>query len=101
MNPPLNNKDSSFFQVQGETVRERLLSALEIDLLGPEAPDEVLSQSPSTRYLVGMLAPKGTKLSPTEDEGTDSTIDGEEEKESGASSHTATGAFVDRTIVYS
>ena len=50
---------SAYFEAHGETVRERLLNALKTDLLGPEAPDEQLAQSPSTRYLIGMLAPQG------------------------------------------
>src|SRR5207253_8550648 len=33
-----------------------------------EQPDEVLAQSPATRYLVGMLAPSGTPVDETEDE---------------------------------
>src|SRR4051794_26270895 len=53
----------------GDAPRERLISALRLELLGPETPDEILQQSPNTRYLVGMLAPKGTPLDPTEDEG--------------------------------
>ena len=36
--------------------------------MGPEGPDETLHQSPATRYLVGMLAPRGTAVSPSEDE---------------------------------
>ncbi len=84
-----------YYDAKGETIRTRLLDALEIDLLGPEAPDEVLSQSPSSRYLVGMLAPKGTKLSPTEDEGTESTIDG---NETGESAHRVTQQLVPSSI---
>lgn len=52
----------------GLSVRERLISALRLDLLGPEAPDELLPQSPATRYLVGMLAPQNTEVDPVEDE---------------------------------
>ena len=83
MSQPSGEQAASYFEAKGETVRERLLDALKADLLGPEAPDEVLSQSPSTRYLIGMLAPQGTRLSPSEDEGTDSTINGDEVLESG------------------
>ncbi len=72
-----------YFEAQGDTVRERLLNALKADLLGPEAPEEVLAQSPSTRYLIGMLAPRGTRLSPSEDEGAASTVEEDEEQESG------------------
>lgn len=54
--------------MQSDTVRERLINALRLELLGPETPDEVLHQSPNTRYLLGMLAPSGTPLDPVEDE---------------------------------
>ena len=64
MSQSSNNQEPKYYEAQGNTVRERLLDALKTDLLGPEAPDEVLSQSPSTRYLIGMLAPQGTRLSP-------------------------------------
>ena len=83
MNQPTNDQEPSYYEARGVTVRERLLDALRIDLLGPQEPEEVLAQPPSTRYLIGMLAPKGTRLSPSEDEGTDSTIDGGEQQESG------------------
>lgn len=52
----------------GIDVRDRLLSALRFDLLGPETEEEVLAQSPKTRYLVGMLAPRGTEIDVVEDE---------------------------------
>ena len=59
-------RTSDYYEARGDTVRARLLDALKIDLVGPEAPEEVLSQSPATRYLVGMLAPRGTALSASE-----------------------------------
>ena len=74
---------ANYFEAQGDTVRDRLLNALKIDLIGPEAPEEVLAQSPSTRYLIGMLAPRGTGLSPSEDEGTASTVEEDDAQESG------------------
>ena len=74
---------TDYLEAQGDTVRARLLYALKIDLLGPESPEEVLSQSPATRYLVGMLAPRGTTLSASEDEGLTSTNDGDDEHETG------------------
>lgn len=70
-------EQDNFIAVDGDTARDRLVSALELDLLGPESATEVLSQSPNTRYLVGMLAPMGTALDPTEDE----RFDGEEADE--------------------
>jgi hypothetical protein len=57
-----------YFEIEGDTTRDRLITALRLELLGPEAPDELLPQSPNTRYLVGMLAPSGTPLDPVEDE---------------------------------
>ena len=76
-------RTSDYYEARGDTVRARLLDALKIDLVGPEAPEEVLSQSPATRYLVGMLAPRGTTLSASEDEGLPSTSDGDDEHETG------------------
>ena len=63
---------SEYSQFTGPLIRDRLVQALRFELLGPEAPDEVLAQSPATRYLVGMLAPMNTPLDPTEDEKLDS-----------------------------
>lgn len=62
----------------GERVRDRLLAALRNDLLGPSSPEEVLLQSPSTRYLVGMLAPRGTVVDETEDESLEAEGDGDD-----------------------
>ena len=51
-------------------VRDDLVDTLSRELLGPsEGPDETIRQRPSVRYLVGRLAPAGTKVSPEEDEG--------------------------------
>ena len=83
MTQRLNNQTQNFYEAHGDTVRERLLDALKVDLLGPEAQDEVLSQSPGTRYLVGMLAPIGTKLSPSEDDDSSSAVDSDDEQEQG------------------
>ena len=58
----------NFPRFAGDLTRDRLVGALRFDLLGPERPDEVLRQSPKTRYLVGMLAPNGTKIDASEDE---------------------------------
>ena len=58
----------TFATFAGESPRERLLAALRAEVLGPEKPDEILAQSPATRYLVGMLAPQNTSADPTEDE---------------------------------
>jgi hypothetical protein len=64
-----------FTAFPGETVRERLVAALRYDLLGPEEPEEVMQQSPATRYLVGMLAPQGTPADPAEDDSMDTADD--------------------------
>ncbi|EMD9442888.1 helicase [Burkholderia cepacia] len=38
-------------------VRDRLVSALRRELMGPSEPDEVITEFPTTRYLAGRLAP--------------------------------------------
>ena len=40
--------------------RARLVDALRLELLGPWAADETLTESPLTRYVTRMLAPFGT-----------------------------------------
>src|SRR3954462_15774257 len=60
---------------EGERVRDRLVAALRNDLLGPSSSDEVLLQSPGTRYLVGMLAPRGTAADSSEDESLEAEAD--------------------------
>ena len=57
MNQQSTGNEQTYYEAEGDTVRERLLNALKIDLLGPETLDEALSQSPASRYLIGMLAP--------------------------------------------
>ena len=83
MNQQSTGKEQTYYEAEGDTVRERLLDALKIDLLGPETPDEALFQSPASRYLIGMLAPRGTRLLPSEDEGAASTVDEDDDQESG------------------
>ena len=83
MNRQSNEQPPAYFEVRGESVRARLLDALKTDLLGPETPKEELAQSPSTRYLIGMLAPQGTRLSPSDDDGTTSTVEEDEDYEAG------------------
>src|SRR3954447_3432533 len=77
---PLLSEPQEFLDFQGATPRDRLIDALRIELLGPEAPDEVLKQSPNTRYLVGMLAPGGTPLDPVEDDAMENS-EGEEQSD--------------------
>src|SRR5690606_13392530 len=37
--------------------RDRLVEALRRELMGPSAPDEIINEYPTSRYLVGRLAP--------------------------------------------
>lgn len=50
------------------SARDKMLSRLREDLIGPRAVDEVLSARPSDVYLTGILWPKNTALAPEEDE---------------------------------
>jgi hypothetical protein len=63
--------------LEGDRVRDRLVTALKLDLLGPESDTEVLPQSPKTRYLVGQLAPRNTEIDSVED---DELAKGEDEE---------------------
>ena len=83
MNQEMTDQPPNYYEARGDTVRERLLDALKVDLLGPESQNEVLTQSPGSRYLLGMLAPSGTKLSPSEDDDSSSTVEEDEEQEQG------------------
>lgn len=42
---------------QSRSVRARLLQALRAELMGPTTPDEAIGEYPTSRYLVGRLAP--------------------------------------------
>lgn len=72
----------AFPHFDGDLPRDRLLAALRFDLLGPEDEEEILRQSPRTRYLVGQLAPRNTPIDAVEDEQDGA---GEEHDEGGAS----------------
>jgi len=39
------------------TARDRLVEALRCELMGPSTPDEIIQEYPTSRYLVGRLAP--------------------------------------------
>ena len=67
MTPP-EERSGQFEAFGGETPRSRLIAALRNELFGPQAADEILAQSPATRYLVGMLAPQNTEIDQAEDE---------------------------------
>ena len=51
-------------------VRDRLVDALRRELMGPTEPDEVIEEYPTSRYLVGRLAPARAA-----DDDTDAEID--------------------------
>lgn len=59
--------------------RARLSDALRFELLGPSIPDEVLRESPISRYAAGMLAPFGTEM-PDEERDEELTSRGEDEE---------------------
>lgn len=51
-------------------LRGSIVETLSRELLGPfDGPDEILRLRPTSRYLLGRLAPAGTQVSPEEDEG--------------------------------
>jgi len=67
--------------------REKIEEAIRFELLGPSGPTEELRESPLSRYVVGMLAPFGTKLSPEENEeeiASDASGEEQAEAESGS-----------------
>jgi hypothetical protein len=72
-------------QMTKELGRKLLIEALQDELLGPEGgSNEVLSQRPSLRYLLGRLAPAGTQVGQDEDEGLgDVAGDSDEDHDSG------------------
>ena len=43
--------------MQSADVRDRLITALRVDLVGPALPDEILNEMPTRWYLTGFLAP--------------------------------------------
>lgn len=48
--------------------RDTLVERMKIDLMGPETPDEVISDRPTDRYLTGILFPPRTAVPPEEDD---------------------------------
>lgn len=48
-------KDRNFLEAE---VRQKIIDALRVDLVGPQKPDEVLDENPIFEYLTGMLYPK-------------------------------------------
>ena len=71
--------DESFWRATTpRDARERLVDVMRYELLGPAAADEVLDESPMSRYLVGMLAPFGTEVFLEEQEDTPGEDDGDD-----------------------
>lgn len=65
-------------------IRDDLVDALSRELLGPfDGAKEVLPQRPTGRYLVGRLAPMGSKVSAEEDEGLADAGSGDDDSEAG------------------
>lgn len=48
--------------------RDTLLERMKVDLIGPESPDELISDRPTDRYLTGILFPPRTTISPEDDD---------------------------------
>lgn len=49
-------------------LRTQLLDEIRRDLVGPHAPDEILSDRPTVQYLTGILYPSGVEIDASEDE---------------------------------
>lgn len=73
-------------------IRDLFVERLAMDLIGPGAPDEVISDRPSDRYLTGILFPPRTGLGADQDEDSESTGD----LEGGPGSEAVAGANVAR-----
>ncbi len=48
-------EDRNFLEAE---VRQKIIDALRVDLIGPQKPDEVLDENPMFEYLTGMLYPQ-------------------------------------------
>lgn len=55
---------------ESRTARDRLVESLRAELMGPSAPDEILHEYPTSRYIAGRLAPARAA-----DDDTDAAID--------------------------
>jgi hypothetical protein len=62
--------------------RSRIVTALRLELLGPETPEEQLHESPLTKYVAGTLAPFGTDV--PEEERDDQLTGDSDDEEAGA-----------------
>ena len=68
-------------------LRRDLVETLSRELIGPfDGPGEVLRQRPTSRYLLGRLAPAGTRVSREEDEGMADAAQGGDSADTGYSS---------------
>ena len=63
------------------SVREHIADVLRRELMGPGQPDEVLTEYPTTRYIVGRLAPAESRIDESEN---DSFELGNDDEEAGA-----------------
>src|SRR5262245_11174818 len=71
-------------------VRDSLIARLERDLVGPDAPDEIIEGErarPSDVYLTGILWPVGDRMGAADDDGSD----GDDEADQGPSAPGVTG----------
>ena len=48
--------------------RDALVDRIRVDLLGPDAPDELIADLPSDRYMTGILYTEGTEMSAADDD---------------------------------
>jgi hypothetical protein len=72
--------ETAFWDFEGPVeARARLIEALRYELLGPSDPEELLYESPVTRYLTGLLAPFGTGVLPSERDDSWSAEGGDED----------------------
>ena len=73
--------------------RDILLKRLEEDLVGPLDTAEVIESNPSDRYLTGILFPRGTRISPEDDDnGTAVSMDKMEPSSEQSNQHHSGGA---------
>lgn len=78
--PSVRPRDANFWDVPTpRQARRRLFEALRFEVLGPELPEEVLGESPLTRYVTGMLAPFGTGI-PDDERDEELTVSGHTEE---------------------
>lgn len=53
----MNGREAMSSSNKSRTTRDRLVEALRRELMGPSTPDEIINEYPTSRYLVGRLAP--------------------------------------------